>query len=680
MSDNTLDLRRPFREIRKNKWLIFASIILSALLAAYYWIHHMPEYNITSVMLIEAEQDNGSGASMRRSGGISQMMRAFSIGGFGASSVDNERIITETRSVMLQTIKDLELNCTYIGHDGFKREILYGSRRPVIVEAPSELYDTLAVGLKMNIKLNGDKADIKVKKGFFKTVATLSNATLPCEVKTPYGDFKVKKVTPTSNFNDIPSEITVNIASNSVLAAHFRSKIEVGLYDKKADALELKYNDPCPERGIDMLNTIMANYNRMRKDHKDDVSRKEIEFYDSRIASLAQELSDADNRMVEFKRQNNIVDIGAQSGSMITQNATNRLEAVELQAEMEINQMILNALNKSGNSLLPALGNEATVTAISQYNELIAARQELEKSAKGNNEALVSLNERIAATRKSITESAQKAIDGSRIKLSQINASASVNDSKMSQVPSQQKEYLNLLRDKELKNDLFIFLMQRRESSMLQLTKNSSPSFVIDKAYKSIKPSNSKPLIVTLVLLLMGTFLPLIWVLYCMMRKDRIEDTFDLNETWEKQAVASSSKNKNLLDSKLHEFRSRLFELKDIKHFYVYDITKNNNEIISRFINTIEKANKVVANFHIDNIDKLYSDDLSDKLENVKHNDYIFIRIDNIEYLSEIRDKLQAQDSGMILFIKKGKYTRKAFERFVNGADVNERTLLYIDN
>ena len=679
MSNNTLDLRRHSREIKRHKWMIIASIILFAMVAIYYWQHHMPEYNINSVMLIEEEQDNGAGGTMRKAGGISQMMRAFSIGGFGASSVDNERIIAETRNVMVQTIKDLGLNCTYIGHDGIKREILYGGRRPVIVEAPSELYDTLAVGLKMKIKLNGDKADIKVKKGFFKTVATLSNVTLPCEVKTPYGDFKVKRVTPTSHFKVIPSEITVNIASNSVLAAHFRRKIEVGLYDKKADALEISYNDPCPERGIDMLNTLMENYNNVRKEHKDEVSRKEIEFYDSRIALLAQELNDADNRMVEFKRNNNIVDLGTQAGTMIKQNASNQQEAVKLQAEIEINQMILNALNKSGNSLLPTLGNDATVAAIYQYNELISARQELEKSAKGNNEALISLNEKIAATRRSITESAQKSIDASRIKLSQLNVSTGREDAKMSQEPSQEKEYLNLLRDKELKNELFIFLMQRRESSMLQLTKNSSPSFIIEKAYKSVKPSLTKPMFVTLALLLMGILLPLMWILYRMKKNNKVKDPYDLNEEWEPRVhVIAKAKNNESIDNQLHAIRSHLFKLKDVTRIFVYDITHVNNDVFSQLVTNVERANKSVATIKLSDVDKLYSDEFSEKLEKESLNDYIFIVIENMTSLSEIFDRVEEVGSGLLLLIKKNKLTRDDFSKFVKDFDNYENSMIIL--
>lgn len=678
MNDNTLDLRRHSREIKRYKWWIIASVAAFALLALWYWQHHMPEYTVHSVMLIEEDEDNGTGSSISKAGGISQMMRAFSIGGFGASSVDNERIIAETHTVLMRTIKDLGLNCTVVGHDGFKRKALYGNQSPIKVNAPSELFDTLRVGLKMNIAFSGEKATIRVKKGMFTTVTTLHDVTLPCEVRTPYGTFEVAHNDSCQPLKDFTNEFTVSIAGSEPLVEYYRKKITLDLYDKKADAVEFTLDDPCPERGIAILNKMMENYNNVRKEHKDDISRKEIEFYDTRIASLAQELENADNRMVEFKKNNSIVDLEAQAGAIIKQDAATQQEAVRLRAEMEINQMILNELNKSGYNVLPIIGNDASAAAISQYNSLVTAKQELEKSAKGENEALQSINEKLAAAKRSIVTSAGRHIDASRIRLDQLNASIGHDDVKKSHMPSQEKEYLNLLRDKELKNELFIFLMQRRESSMLQLTKNSSPSFVIDKAYSDVKPSIIKPVVISLVLLIFGLLLPIVLILYLMKKRNRILDTFDLNSTWEKQAwKASSAKNKQI---NFNELRSRLFNMGNIHKLYTHDFSGDNHEILSGFITCIEKASKTVSTLKASNVDNLYSTKCNDEIEKSQHNDYIFIEIDQIDKLSEINDKLQDSDSGILLMLKKGKTTRKEFNKFMAQASdtCTNKTLIII--
>ncbi|MBR5638403.1 MAG: hypothetical protein IKW83_01440 [Muribaculaceae bacterium] len=680
MSNNTIDLRRHTREIKRHKWWIIASVAAFALLAFWYWQHHLPEYTVHSVMLIEEDEDNGSGGSISNKGGISQMMRAFSIGGFGASSVDNERIIAETHTVLLRTIKDLGLNCSVVGHNGIKRKVLYGSQCPIKVNAPSELYDTLSVSLKMNITFSGEKANIKVKKGMFSTVATLNDVSLPCEVKTPYGTFQVAHNDSCQPVKNYTNELTVSISGSESLVEYYRKKINLDLYDKKADAVEFTLDDPCPERGIDILNKMMENYNNVRKEHKDEISRKEIEFYDNRIASLAQELENADNRMVEFKKNNSIVDLENQAGAIIKQDAALQQEAVKLRAEMEINQMILNELNKNGYNVLPILGNDATSSAISQYNQLVVSKHELEKSARGENEALMSLNEKLSATKNSIITSAQRNIDASSIRLNELYASMGHDEVKKSQMPSQEKEYLNLLRDKELKNELFIFLMQRRESSMLQLTKNSSPSFVIDKAYSDVKPSLVKPLIVTLILLFMGVLLPLLLVLFRMKRRNRINDPFDLNEEWENQAVnvITKKKDQEAIEEQLRTIRAKLFHMKDIKQFLIYDVTKNNDSILKQLVETIEKSNKQIKTIKVANIDELYSDSYREKIEKASSADYIFTEITHLASLGQASDILSGEDKGLMLILKSPDYKRDKFDSLVKEYNSPEKAIVII--
>lgn len=680
MKNNVLDLRRHAREIKRHKWWIIASITAFAILALWYWKHHMPEYTTHSVMLIEEEQDNGSGGNFSKTGGMSQMIRAFSIGGFGASSVDNERIIAETHSVLLRTIKDLGLNCSVVGNNGIKRKALYGNQCPIKVNAPSELFDTLSVGLKMNITFNGEKANIKVKKGMFTTIANLNNVTLPCEVKTPYGFFHVSLNEFYKPVKDFNNKLSVSISGSEPLVEYYRKKITLDLYDKKADAVEFTIDDPCPKRGIDILNKLMENYNNVRKEHKDDISRKEIEFYDNRIASLALDLENADNRMVEFKKNNNIVDLESQAGTIINKDAATHQEAVRLRAEMEINQMILNELNKNGYNVLPILGNDASTSAISHYNSLVTSKQELEKSARDENEAMQSINEKLSAAKKSIITSAQRHIDASRIRLDELNSSIGHDEAKKSQMPEQEKEYLNLLRDKELKNELFIFLMQRRESSMLQLTKNSSPSFIIDKAYCDVKPSLKKPLFVSLILLLMGTLLPLVLILFHMKRRNRVNEAFDLNEEWENQAVnvVTKKKDQQAIEEQLRSIRATLFQMKDIKQFLVYDVTKNNDSILKQLVETIKKANKQIETIKVSYTDELYSDSYREKIENLSSADYIFTDIAHLASLSEISDIISDKDKGLVLILKSNDYKREKFNSFVKDYNSTENAIVII--
>ena len=135
MEKDSLDLRRHIRAIKQGKWWFLGSILFFGTLAIFYYAKHMPQYVINSSMLLEDESDGGG--SLKKAGGMAQMMRTFSVGGFGSASIDNEIEIVKSHDVMMRTVKTLGLNRTYLEKDGLKKEILYKTS-PVMLEAPDE--------------------------------------------------------------------------------------------------------------------------------------------------------------------------------------------------------------------------------------------------------------------------------------------------------------------------------------------------------------------------------------------------------------------------------------------------------------------------------------------------------------------------------------------------------------
>ena len=75
---------------------------------------------------------------------------------------------------------------------------------------------------------------------------------------------------------------------------------------------------------------------------------------------------------------------------------------------------------------------------------------------------------------------------------------------KSSEMPGYEKQYIKLMRDQEIKNELYIFLLQKRENALLNLNSNVSPSFIIDPAHTYMKPSNMKAGIIVTIALLLG--------------------------------------------------------------------------------------------------------------------------------------------------------------------------------
>ena len=117
MEKDVIDFRRQVRAVKNGRWIYAAALALLLGLGVFYFFSYSPKYDITSRLLIEDDEDGGG---VRSAGSMSSIMRTFSVGGFGAASIDNELLIADTRDVMKRMVKTLGLNRIYAKKEGMR--------------------------------------------------------------------------------------------------------------------------------------------------------------------------------------------------------------------------------------------------------------------------------------------------------------------------------------------------------------------------------------------------------------------------------------------------------------------------------------------------------------------------------------------------------------------------------
>ena len=117
---------------------------------------------------------------------------------------------------------------------------------------------------------------------------------------------------------------------------------------------------------------------------------------------------------------------------------------------------------------------------IAKYNELLLARKNLERSATGENPQLVALNDQIDELRTSILKNVDGMLAESRMQLEAMSGLMGTAQSRLNKMPAYEREYINLMRDRTMKNELYMFLLQKRENAALQVSSTSTLGFVID--------------------------------------------------------------------------------------------------------------------------------------------------------------------------------------------------------
>lgn len=661
MENDSLDLRRHVRAIKQGKWWFLGSILLFATLAIVYCVRHMPQYDINASLLLEDESETG-GSSLKKAGGMAQMMRTFSVGGFGSASIDNEIEIVQSHDVMMRTIRTLGLNRTYLEKKGLlDREILYKTS-PVMMEAPDEYFDTLSIGYQVDIHLHrGGTADVAVKKGLLKrTVAQYGNITLPLTVKSPCGNFQLLKGPLYSDTQN--RHIIINVAGNAQMAEYYAKEIKISQSNKKSDVISLLYADASRERGIDILNTIMKGYNDKRIERKNDKAQEEYDFYVNRINALMGELSDTEGRIESFKRSRDVNVPTMEASAYLQQSARIQMTVDSARNEIRLLEMMLGSINSvKGDELIPTFEGMKDEN-IAQYNKMVQERTELEKSAKPNNSAMVELNNKITAAKKAVVRNVEKSISNAKHRADVISSHANQALGRFEQMPGYEREYVNLMRDRELKNELYIFLLQKKENSLLNLTSNVAPSFVIDEAYSATKPNKKKPIIVISLCLLMALLLPLLWVLWRMRRKNTVQNAYDLPREWEPNTIELTGKKG---ENRFKDVRAVLMQ-RNRKKVLVAPFNHEAKDIVNELVTSFGNIEQPCRIFTVNDTDQLLVGNLCDEINQTAENgEFALVELPVDCNLNEIADLLSDNNTMLMLAIEKGVTKRKQFMQAV---------------
>lgn len=506
-SNDQIDVSQIVDVLRRNWWMFAVSVILcGALGVAYLYVKHSVYVVHAKVLVAYDEGTSSMGSSI---------MQSLSLGGVGGSNVEDEVLVMGAHSIKEQAIKELKLNRSYYSPDGFLKKKYYYNNSPIEISAPEEVFDTLSVGMKFNIKANKDlsKIEVEVKKGRFTTLAEVTGDKLPMVVNTPYGIYSIDKTKFYVPGEDV--EVVVNVTGNSVYAEAITDDLTVQKSEKKANGISLYYEDINIKRGKDLLNKMVELYNRRGQKEKDEMAVNTGRFIDERLDTLYVSLADAERKIQNYKQNKNIVDVSSEARYLMQKKGTLENALLSAETQYEVLKMADDFFSnpKNNYAMMPFAPELSGVEdAITLYNEMIAKRMEIETNAKGDNPALLAINEQIDAMRENVKKSINRAVSSASVRLKELKAESSASENKLSSIPAQEREYLELQRDQTIKNQLYSFLLQKREENQLVLAATTPKGKIIDKAFAYNEPVAPKKMMIIIVALFFGLIIPALWL------------------------------------------------------------------------------------------------------------------------------------------------------------------------
>lgn len=488
------------------RWYWFAlSVIICGCIGYVYIKTHPQKRQILSSILVS--QDDGTASMLNGLGGL-----------FGADPyVQDEIFVIKSHTVLTQVVKELGINKLHTVKTGFLSNKLEYPDYPVDVYCDESIIDTLSAGLDFKVKVYPGTlhADVTMKANG-KEVKEVNNAQLPVALETVYGVYVVNI---TDTYKDDGKELVSNILLNGYDGAAESLTEEIGadIASKKSNVIELSMQTTNVDYGRDILNTVMNTYNQMGINERNKRASKTLEFIDQRLGMIADALNTAESDIEKYKEDKKLVDVTAEATINAQLKTQYETKLVELQTRKEVLMMTLKFLSDNTNryELMPVAASSlgSGESAVETYNELILRRMTLLSGAKPDNRQVQQLEAQIDAVRSNIISSINQSIKSNDVAIADARSQADIAMSKLGNIPTQEREFINLKRQQEVKQQLYLFLLQRSEETAMLIANAVPKGQIIDPAYVLRDPVGTSKSTVLMFAIIVGLFIPIL-ILY----------------------------------------------------------------------------------------------------------------------------------------------------------------------
>ena len=519
-----------FRYLIHWPWFVVSVIVCVALAWGYLRLT-TPVYNVSATVLIKDEK-KGGGANM------SSELEKMGMNGFVSSSsnIENEIEVLTSRTLAREVVSSLGLFVTYMDEDKFPKRELYRTS-PVLVSLTPQEADKLPQTMEVGMSLHPSGVmDVQIKVGekeYRKRFEKLP-AVLPTDEGTVAfftNNDTLSSVRPESVTKE--RHITAYINRPFSVAKGYAGSLSITPTSKATSVVTVSLKNSNTQRGKDYIDKLLEMYNVNANNEKNEVAQRTAEFIDERIGIISKELGSTERDLENFKRSAGITDLTSEAQIALTGNAEYEKKRVENQTQINLVMDLQRYLQGTEYEVLPSnvgLQDAGVSGAIDRYNEMVSERNRLLRTSTESNPAIVNLNASIRAMRGNIQTTLDATLKGLEITKTDLVREAGRYSRRISDAPTQERQFVSIARQQEIKSGLYLMLLQKREENAIVLAAIANNAKIIDEAQAEGAPISPKRSTIYLAALIFGIGIPVGIIYLIGLTKFKIEGRADVEK------------------------------------------------------------------------------------------------------------------------------------------------------
>lgn len=511
-------------------WPWFVASVLVCLIGAWVYLHFQtPVYQVSASIMIKDDK-KGSGSTDLGNLGIGGVITS-------TQGIDNEIEVLRSKTILKEVVNNLELYITYYDEDEFPEKELYQTS-PVIVNLTAQEADKLPGSALLAMKLSPEGVlDVNLKVGLNEYNQRFEKlpAVLPTDAGT-FG-FALKDSLSGGQMEGHKGErhIRAVVSRPFGVAKGYQGALSIAPTSRTTSVAVVSLMNTNIQRARDFINKLMEMYNRNTNNDKNKVAEKTREFINERIKIIDEELGSTEDKLEAFKRNAGLTDISSDAQLAVSGNAEYEKRRVDNGTQINLVRDLIKYINNPLNEyeLLPGnigLSDAGLTTQIGRYNELIIERKRLLRTSTESNPMIVNLDTSIRAMKSNVQAAINGTLQGLLIVKADLEREAGRFSRRISDAPGQERQYVSIARQQEIKAGLYLMLLQKREENVITLAATANNAKIIDEPVATGGPLSPKPNMIYMIALVLGVGMPVGVIFLIGLTKFKIEGRGDVEK------------------------------------------------------------------------------------------------------------------------------------------------------
>lgn len=470
----SINLKEEILKYLKKWYFFLLSILLFTTIAYLYIRYTVPQYKTTATLSI-SDEGNISNSALNAFQDLGVLDQS-------KNKISAEIQLLKSKTLITNVVEKLNLNVQYFTQgrilqtENYPKSVIEINflSPDSIINSEYESFDVL-INSKTSFSFLDEEGVVKTTHSFGKTIATNIGNVI---------------ITPSNEYSklSIGKVIKINISPVSQVSRQYRNRLAIYETVEGTSVVNISLNDPNKQKAEDIINTLIDEYQKTKVTQKQEVTNKTADFINERIKFISNDLTSVDDEAAGYKSKFGLTnDLGAQTQRVADFDSQSQQEITRFGVKLRLIESMQNFIQSQDgmNNPIPAnLGFDDPTIAntVGQYNSLVLQRNRLLKSSSIQNPVVINVSEQINSLRQILISGLNSLKNTINIRLSSLQTQEKYFSGKLYVAPTRQKDLRVIEREQTVKEQLYLYLLQKREEAKITSHVTIPNSTIIDRA------------------------------------------------------------------------------------------------------------------------------------------------------------------------------------------------------